>query len=382
MVRIKKLLIYGLIFILLFQLAAAASNSTKLQIADLDVTVDGSSDKDLNDGDTISKDAKPGATVKVKVKLQNTYTSAEDVDIENILITATLEGIDDGDDLEEEGDEFDIGASRSKSQTFTFDIPKKVDDDEYTLKIKVEGEDENNTNQDFEWTLNLDVKKEKHAIEIEKASFSDDVVDCTKSTSLDVKITNYGRDDEDEVTLEIQSSELALNIKEENLELSSDLFDEDSTYKKVVNINTHNVNPGTYPVTVNAYYNNDKLDDSKKVELTVKKCTKEDVGSDQEEADDDEDAEDEDQSDVEDEEEEQDGSFIVNLPSDDKKSNADDTLTVYAAPTTPTGQATSALDAAEKGTSRATYALIAAVAVILLLVVVAALLGVFLILRK
>jgi len=335
----------------------AADNTTKLEIIDLDVTVDGSSDKDLTDGELISKDAEPGSTVKVKVKVENLFTSVEDLEIQDVFVTGIIEGIDDGDDLEEEGDEFDLRDGRSKTETLTFEIPKEVDEDEYTLTITVEGEDENNTLHELEWTLTLEVKKEKHAIELEKASLSREIVECTGTTTLDIKATNYGRDDEDEVTLEVLSPSLELNIKEEDLELTNDLFDDDSSYKKTVTINTNGIAAGTYPIEVNVYYDDDKLDDSRTVYLVVKECVVETTNDENEE------------------EQTEDDTFVVNLPSD--TSDEDDTVTVYA---TPTGDV--ALNTSEESSNTATYVLIAAVGVILLLVVFAALLGVVLILKR
>ena len=151
----------------------------------------------------ISKDAEPGSTVKVKIKIKNLFTDAEDLEIQDVFIVGIIEGIDDGDDIEEEGDEFDLRDGRSKKETLTFEIPKKVDEDIYTLVITVEGEDENNTLHEIEWILKLEVKKEKHAIELEKVSLSREIIDCASTTNLEIKVTNYGRDDEDEVTLEI-----------------------------------------------------------------------------------------------------------------------------------------------------------------------------------
>ena len=364
MVKIKKLLVFGLVFIFMLQLVYAADNSTKLDITKLDVTVDGSSDKDLTNGELISKDAKPGSTVKVKVKVENMFTSDEKLEIQDVLVSGTIEGIDDGDDLEEEGNEFDLRQGRSKTETLTFEIPKKVDEDEYTLTIIVEGEDENNTLHELEWDLRLEVKKEKHAIEIEKTSLRKETIGCDEATTLEIKATNYGRDDEEDVTVEIVSSALEIDLKEEEIELTNDLFDEDSTYERTVTIKADGMDAGTYPIEINVYYDGDRLDDSKSVNLVIKECVAPVT------------------TDEEDEEEQvvgDDTSFIVNLPDNSNKDNTikDDTVTVYA---TPTGDA--ALNTAEKSSNTATYVLIAAVGIVLLLVVFAALLGVVLILKR
>lgn len=353
---IKKLLIFGLIFIFLIQLASAL-NVTKLDITNVDVTVDGKSDKDLNDGAFIAKEAKPGDSVKIKIKVSNTFSDAENLDIEDVLITAVLEEVDDGDDLEEESDEFDVKQGRTSSETLTFEIPKKVDEGEYNLVITVEGEDENSTEHEDEWTLSLEVQKEKHALEIEKASLGTEVLECTRTTTLELKATNYGRDDEEEVVSEIKNSALGLNVREEDIELSDDLFDEDSSYKKTVTITAPNtLTAGVYPIEVNMYYESDKLGDTKIVNLIVKDCAATAA------------------EEVEVEETQDEIEVITPVTSAPK----DETVTVYATPVT--GETTTA--AKETKFDLATYALIGVVGVIILVVVLAALVGVALILRR
>src|SRR3989344_2487672 len=125
-----KLLITSFLMILALALTVNAQpplnmsdNSTKLQITDLDVKVGSKTDKGLNDGATIGDEAMPGDSVEFKIELTNFYTDDEDVEIQDVVITVTIEGIDDDDDLEEETDEFDIKADDNEKNTLTFDLP-------------------------------------------------------------------------------------------------------------------------------------------------------------------------------------------------------------------------------------------------------------------
>ena len=243
----------------------------KLEIEDLDVKVDGDSDNNLNNGDTISEDVRPGSNVDVKIKVKNRFQKDQELEIEDIFITAILRDIDDGDDLEEETDEFDLKPQKSERETITFKIPQEVEEDTYELVITVEGEDENDTFHELEWTIYLEVKKDKHDIQINKAQLSRSNIELPGDVTLTINLINYGRDEEDEVTLEIVNHDLGINFRQSNIELSDDLFDDDSEFRKTVAMSFDDeVNAGTYPITVSVYYDDSKLDDETTVDLTIK----------------------------------------------------------------------------------------------------------------
>src|SRR3990167_9116271 len=97
-IRIKPLLLSLVILIFLANIAYAAGS--KLIFSDVDVKVGSKTSKNLEDGDTIDDEAEPGDTVEFRVEVKNNFTSAEDLDIEDIVVEVTIGEIDDGDDLE------------------------------------------------------------------------------------------------------------------------------------------------------------------------------------------------------------------------------------------------------------------------------------------
>ncbi len=126
---------------ILFVVPFIFADGDKLKIVKITAYVDG-------DKDTGTIDVKPGSILEIKVKVENLYDEdieGEDLDIEDIVITATIDEIDDGDELEEEADEFDLDAEEDDTETIQFEIPWEVDDDSFDLSIEVEGEDENGT---------------------------------------------------------------------------------------------------------------------------------------------------------------------------------------------------------------------------------------------
>jgi uncharacterized membrane protein len=246
---------------------------SKLIIDDVDVKINGDTDSNIKDGDKIGVDAKPESNIEFKVRVKNRYSSASDIEIQDIIVTVTIEDIDEGDDLEEESDEFDLDANENKRVTLKFGLPLKVDEGQYTVRIKVEGEDEHNIEHVVEWTLELEVDKESHEIKIRKAELTPSEVSCVRSSILDVRLINLGADDEDEVFLTITNSDLGININEGPIEMESDPDDDTNTYDKRVPINLDkDFKAGVYQLEIRAYRDVDRLEDVLRPQLTVKEC--------------------------------------------------------------------------------------------------------------
>lgn len=245
----------------------------KLRIVDLDVKVGSESDKNLNNGDRIDKEAKPEDEISFALELQNGYTDDEDIDIEDVLVTITIFEIDDGDDLEEESKEFKVKADDKEKVTLDFTLPLEVDEGNYDVQIEVEGQDENGVDQRVVWELELVVEKDRHAVLIYKSALDDVALSCQRTTDLVIEVVNIGQDNEDDVVLTIQNDDLSINVKK-SFELDNDPFDEDSKYKMTVPISLPSNFPvGSYPIIIKAYYDTDNLDDYKTVDLKVEKCS-------------------------------------------------------------------------------------------------------------
>jgi len=244
-----------------------------LVISDLDVKVGDKKDEDLKDGEKISRKAKPGDRVKFDVEIENMFSSASDIQIENIEVIITIENIDDegDDDLEEEETIDDIDAGDDDSVVIEFTIPTLVDEGDYDVIIEVDAEDEDGNDQGFTWNLILEVEKDKHDLLIEDADLSPSIVRCDRNPSLEVEVVNIGREDEDEVRVEITNTRLGIDAEIELDELEEG-DDEDAKDDAIFRLQIDDdVKPGIYPITVKAYYNG-KVGDEETVDLIVEKC--------------------------------------------------------------------------------------------------------------
>jgi len=242
----------------------------KLIISDLDVKVDGKSDKNLNNNTKIGKDAAPGTKVEFKLEIENMFTDDEDLEIEDIDVEITIEDIDDGDDLDEDADEFDLKQGKNEDLSIEFEMPLEIDEGIYDVIIIVEGDDENSTTHEILWNLELEVEKETHEVRIIRADVTPSTLACQRQVSINTEIINTGTDDEDEVVLEITSPEIGINSVTSGIEL--DEGTEDNRFKKeILESISADILPGTYPITISAHYDS-TLSEEKTINLNVDEC--------------------------------------------------------------------------------------------------------------
>ncbi len=247
------------------------SKGSKLIISDLDILVDGKTDRNVQNNTKIRKEVKPGSDVEFKIEIKNRFTKEENLEIEDIEVQVTIEDIDDGDDLEEESNGFDLDWGDDDTVKIEFNIPLEIDEDIFDVIIYIEGEDDNGTTHTIKWILELEVEKDKHDIIIRKLNLNPTSLSCTRAATLDTGIINLGRNDEDRVTLEISNQELGINFRQEDIELKEGT--NENTYEKALAIRVRDSQEaGIYPITANVYYDDNILDDSKTIDLNVQDC--------------------------------------------------------------------------------------------------------------
>ena len=255
-------------------MAHAAGN--RLLIDDLDVEVGDRWSRNVDDGDRITREAAPGDTVEFKITFKNNYTEEEDLRIEDITATVTIEGIDDDEDLDEESKEFDVKEDDDKTVSVEFEIPIEVEEDTYTVTIEAEGEDENGTDHTVEWTVDLEVEKETHELRFYRKTLSPTETECGGIVTLNLGIINTGSEDEEDIELVISNTELEYNNVVTISELEAEPYEDESKYLKRFTINVpKTAEVGIYLINFKVTYDDgdEVIEDS--VELTVSECEEE-----------------------------------------------------------------------------------------------------------
>lgn len=242
------------------------------------IKIKGDADKETYYSDDIYStmsinDVKPGGEFEVEIKLKNLYTDDEDVEIEDIEIEGTIfdvETDDDEEDIESDAEVDDLDADDSVTATLIFKIPLIVEADTYDMEIKITAEDENNNNFYITFDFDVEIKKESHETAIKDVSVSQTIVKAGKSISMEVTIVNIGKKDEDDAKIAVESDELGIHLSKTNIELESDIDDDDNKYVHTFTIDIpEDAEPGDYIFEINAYHDKDNLDDSETVTITV-----------------------------------------------------------------------------------------------------------------
>ena len=246
---------------------------SNLDFYDLDIQVESGTDNNVHeeeDGYTIDKNAKPGTEVEITFKLKNTFTSSEDIEIEDIEVEIILEGMGDDDEQEEVIEVKDIDADdKSKSYSVTFDIPYQLNEENYDLTFRVEGTDKNNAKHSFTKTYGINVVKDSHDIVIKQASASPSRIKAGQSSAVKIEIVNIGDNGEDDVVINIKNDALNINAEKKDIELS-EYIDDDDKYSHTFNINIpEGTTAGTYYLTIDVYYDDDTHADTQELEITV-----------------------------------------------------------------------------------------------------------------
>lgn len=273
-IRIKHLLLGMLIFVLLMNVAYAAGSN--LLFSNVDVKIGSKTLRNLSDGTTISEETRPGKTVEFRAEVRNNFTNLEDVTIKDITIKVTIEGIDNGNDLEQESDTFDLRADTERKITFRFEIPLEVEQDFYNVLIEAEGQDEDNTIQRAETKLKIEVAKDNHLLKIIQKELAPDPVSCRRNNiQLSTTILNIGKDDEDSVSIRISNSDLGINIDEKLGEIKARPNEPESMLSKIYTFKiSDKAEEGSYPINIRVLYDLGRKVTEETATLNVNDCKK------------------------------------------------------------------------------------------------------------
>jgi len=270
--------IVGLMILLIVPLVLALNEDGliikggKLLITDVDVKVGGKSDKNLDFGESIKHEAKPGDTVEFQIESKNDFTSAEDLEIEDIEVTITIFDIDDGDDLDEDAKEFDLKDGKDKKVRIQFKIPLEVDEDTFDVLVEITGDDENGTSHEVHYELELEVEKEDNEVLFLRNTLTPSEIKCGRTVQLSTAVINTGQDDEDDVMLEVTNVDLGISFRE-TFDLSNDPFDDDSKFRKTFTFTVdQDVRVGIYSIQSVVNFNDGADTKSETAELVVAQC--------------------------------------------------------------------------------------------------------------
>src|SRR3989344_7944536 len=259
------------------QLPINMETQSKLSFKGVEADVAGETDGDVGEGDKVSKKALLLDEVTFSIEMENIFPNEnKEGDMSDVEITATIEGLDDGDDVEESSDNFDLGTEDEETQDIVFTIPRAADDQIYDVTLVAEGEDENGATHKAVRNFQLEVKKDKDDVRINKAEVSPSTVACDETFTLSVDVSNYGSNKAEDVYVNIFNKDLGIDIKEEGMTLDKSVTKKTNKFTKTYELmvktpsdSNKKVAQGKYPITVYSFVDSDKKTDEEFAYVTV-----------------------------------------------------------------------------------------------------------------
>ena len=282
------MIIFAALFAILLALGISARG---LEITEMRVSVDyneaytyqlenkdkADSADGLANNSRINADVFPGNNVTFTIRMENTLSgSGPETRMNSAFIKIIIEGIDDGSDIEADGDDFELEGGDDTLVDLKFPVPFDAATGTYNVIIDAQGEGRNGTFYFTENKLKLEVKKLRHDIQIVKYQLNPSILNCiNRKTIISADIMNLGSNEEDNIALEFKSDELGINSIDRGilLDSSNDANDEDRKYTKILPVEiSPTIGPGVYRIMVNLYWEGYLLFDRKILDLDLRDC--------------------------------------------------------------------------------------------------------------
>ncbi len=240
------------------------------QIKQVDASIDGYDEKNIQEGETLKRSAKPEGSIDFNIKLSNFFPVSSDITLKDAFVKVTIEKINEGEDIKTESDYFTLRPETTKKVKLHLDIPLIVAGGNYKVlvEIKARGSNRINYKDDKEFTLNI--KKDTHAVKFVRFDISPEIIDCSRTAEAGIKLVNVGRRDED-ISFKIRN-ELLGTLAQKDVTLSSGSND-DSVYSTFFILDLMDAKPGNYTLNATLSYNDGTIKVNKIVKVIVKPCS-------------------------------------------------------------------------------------------------------------
>lgn len=233
-----------MIVLSMFALMTSAVAADDLDISLFEVEIDGD---EIYTWDTVLVNLERNQDLDVKVKFEtDAATSADDVEI-TVFLTGNK------DKVSETTEAFDVKPDTRYTKKLSVPLPQRMDDRNYQLRVVISSPNSNSEVFDYQ----IEVESEKHSMVIKDVTFSPYTqVQAGRAFTANVRLKNYGVDDEKDVKVVISVPELGLQRTTYIDEIEKDeavSTEEEATEDLLLRVPA-DAKTGTYDVEVKVYY--------------------------------------------------------------------------------------------------------------------------------
>ena len=241
-----------------------------LVINNIDAIVDGYDEGTISSGENVK--VSPGSNLTFNVEVKNDYSLASRIYIKDIVLTVVIHDIDNGDNLVEETNEFNLRYDSSTTKAVHFHVPMKVYEGDYTVEFNISGKDDNGNAEEDGESATVAVEKQDHDVRLTGYSIFPSTISCDRQVFINGEMVDLGRNNEDDAVLVIESNPLSIQKRESfglEQDPSSDRNSKSFDYSFQV---PNDVKSGNYSIILKTYYTGGVLSDYKILHLNVENC--------------------------------------------------------------------------------------------------------------
>ena len=221
----------------------------------------------------------PGEKISLDVEVENI---ADKIDLEDVEIKVyflsggnRLED-DDGDDIEEISERFNLDAGDTETVSFDFIMPYGVEDgDEITVYVEAKGKNADDSTEKYtvvDDSNTIFAAKEEHKLELYDIRLDSSALSCSRSTYIRVGVRDIGNNNEDDVELAVTNAELDIS-KHEVFDMSNDPDDDNFEVERSFLLDLEDAPTGSYDLDVVVFYDDDNEKEESSIALAVGPCS-------------------------------------------------------------------------------------------------------------
>lgn len=222
--------------------------------------------EDPSSGDEFS----PGEAMDIKVRVDNDYSRKLNVKVEAVLYDAT----DDDEIAKVVSDSEDIDDGDDETFDLTLNIPSdKLDEDNtYYLYVKAYKTTDEEEHCAYD-RIEVDIEREDEMVVIDEFSLTKTEFSCTDTITATVTVENTGLEDQDEVSIALESSALGIDFESGKFRVNA--YDENGNrHTESFVFNAETAEEGDYRIIATVYYG-DNEKETKDIIVHVTPCDRE-----------------------------------------------------------------------------------------------------------
>jgi hypothetical protein len=230
----------------------------------------------LDDTDyVLDSEVQAGSVMTFTFKLENLFDNdydEDDAEIEEIVIKIDPSDNDLFLDFDDELDMDNLAAEDSDSVTIELTLDSEMDDDTYDIDFEVEGDDGKGNRHTLTFNLEFEIEHSKNDVRVVRSVITPETITtCTEQISLNLKVENFGKDDQDFVDVKVYNDELKVDETWGTFPLD-DYNDADNSNSKAFLFDVSKLSKKSYDLEVYVYIDTDDLMDYEIISFNVEDC--------------------------------------------------------------------------------------------------------------